>query len=125
MLTWLIRRLFQACFVVLAMTVIVFVGVHVIGNPVDILISPEADQAERARIIANLGLDQPLWRQYLVFLNGALHGNLGRSFVFNEPALRLIAQRMPATMELAVTAVLLSIIFGVPLGLYAGLYPEG
>src|ERR1700722_9263766 len=125
MITWTIRRLFQACFVVLAMTVIVFVGVHVIGNPVDILISPEADQAERARIIASMGLDQPLWRQYAYFLWGALHGDLGRSFVFNEPALQLIAQRMPATMELAVTAVLFSIIFVVPLGLYAGLKPDG
>jgi peptide/nickel transport system permease protein len=110
---------------VLAMSVIVFIGVHVIGNPVDILISPQADQAERARIIAALGLDQPLWKQYLLFVNDALHGNLGRSFVFNEPALRLIAQRMPATMELAVTAVLMSILIGIPLGLYAGLYPEG
>jgi peptide/nickel transport system permease protein len=121
--TWLIRRLIQALFVVLTMTVIVFIGVHVIGNPVDILISPEADQAERARVIASLGLDQPLWKQYVLFLNDALHGDLGRSFVFNEPALTLIAQRMPATMELAVTAVLMSIVFGIPLGLYAGLYP--
>jgi peptide/nickel transport system permease protein len=125
MITWIVRRLIQACFVVLAMTVIVFVGVHVIGNPVDILISPDADQAERARIIANLGLDQPLWRQYSYFLDGALHGDLGRSFVFNEPALRLIAQRMPATLELAVTAVLFAMILGVPLGLYAGLKPDG
>jgi peptide/nickel transport system permease protein len=125
MITWTIRRLIQACFVVLAMTVIVFVGVHVIGNPVDILISPEADQAERARIIASMGLDQPLWRQYAYFLYDALHGDLGRSFVFNEPALKLIAQRMPATLELAVTAVLFSIILGVPLGLYAGLKPDG
>ncbi len=125
MIAWLLRRLVQAAFVVLAMTVIVFIGVNVIGNPVDILISPEADQAERLRIIANLGLDQPLWRQYLHFLVGLLHGDLGRSFVFNEPALRLIGQRMPATMELAVTAVLLSIVIGIPLGLYAGLYPDG
>jgi peptide/nickel transport system permease protein len=125
MLIWLIRRLIQAAFVVLAMTVIVFIGVHVIGNPVDILISPEADQAERARIIADLGLDQPLWRQYFVFIWDALHGDLGRSFVFNEPALKLIAERMPATMELAVTAVLLSIVIGVPLGLYAGMRPNG
>src|ERR1700676_5201330 len=125
MIPWTIRRLIQACFVVLAMTVIVFVGVHVIGNPVDILISPEADQAERARIIASMGLDQPLWRQYVYFLNDALHGDLGRSFVFNEPALRLIAQRMPATLELAITAVLFSMLLGVPLGLYAGLKPGG
>src|ERR1700691_705447 len=125
MINWTIRRLIQACFVVLAMTVIVFVGVHVIGNPVDILISPEADQAERARIIASMGLDQPLWRQYAYFLDDALHGDLGRSFVFNEPALRLIAQRMPATLELAITAVLFATILGVPLGLYAGLRPDG
>jgi peptide/nickel transport system permease protein len=125
MIAWIARRLFQACFVVLAMTAIVFVGVHVIGNPVDILISPEADQAERARIIASMGLDRPLWRQYMYFLWDALHGDLGRSFVFNEPALQLIAQRMPATLELAVTAVLLSTMFGVPLGLYAGLRPDG
>ena len=125
MTTWLIRRLIQAVFVLLAMSVIVFIGVHVIGNPVDILISPEADQAERARIIVALGLDQPLWKQYVLFLVDALHGNLGRSFVFNEPALRLIAERMPATMELAVTAVLMAVVFGIPLGLYAGLYPEG
>jgi peptide/nickel transport system permease protein len=125
MTTWLLRRLIQAMFVVLVMTVIVFLGVHVIGNPVDILISPQADQAERARAIAALGLDKPLWEQYLTFLNGALHGNLGNSFVFNEPALSLIAERMPATLELAITAVLLSIVLGIPLGLYAGLYPDG
>ena len=125
MITWIVRRFLQAIFVVLAMTLIVFIGVHVIGNPVDILISPEADQAERARIIANLGLDLPLWQQYLHFLGGALKGDLGRSFVFNEPALKLIAQRMPATLELAVTAVLFSMCFGVPLGLYAGLKPDG
>jgi peptide/nickel transport system permease protein len=124
MLTWIVRRLFQAFFVVVAMTVIVFVGVHVIGNPVDILISPEADQAERARIIAEMGLDQPLWKQYFFFVNDVLHGNLGRSFVFNEPALKLIGSRMPATLELAVTAVLFSVCFGVPLGLYAGLKPD-
>jgi peptide/nickel transport system permease protein len=123
MATWLIRRLMQAVLVVLAMTIIVFIGLHVIGNPVDILISPEADQAERERAIAALGLEGPLWMQYLSFLKDAAHGDLGRSFVFHEPALRLILQRMPATLELAVSAVLLSVVFGIPLGLYAGLYP--
>jgi peptide/nickel transport system permease protein len=124
MTTWLLRRLMQACFVVLAMTVIVFVGISVIGDPVEIMISPDADQAERVRAIAALGLDKPLWEQYLRFLWGVLHGNFGRSFVFNEPALQLIANRMPATMELAVTAVLLSVVLGIPLGLYAGLKPN-
>jgi peptide/nickel transport system permease protein len=124
MTSWLLRRLIQALFVVLAMTVIVFLGVNVIGNPVDILISPQADQAERARAIIALGLDRPIWEQYGSFLWAAMQGDLGNSFVFNEPALRLIANRMPATLELAVTAVLLSIVLGIPLGLYAGLRPN-
>jgi len=124
MATWLLRRLIQAVFVVLAMTVIVFLGVNVIGNPVDILISPEADAAERVRAIAALGLDKPLWQQYLVFIAGLLHGDLGRSFVYNEPALRVILQRLPATMELAFAAVLLAIVLGLPAGLYAGLRPH-
>ncbi|MCX7381198.1 MAG: ABC transporter permease [Alphaproteobacteria bacterium] len=124
MTTWIFRRLIQAIFVVLAMTVIVFIGVNVIGDPVEILISPQADQAERARAVIALGLDRPLWEQYGRFLWNAVQGDLGKSFVFNEPALRLIAQRMPATMELAVTAVLLSIVLGIPLGLYAGLRPN-
>ncbi|MGI4953066.1 MAG: ABC transporter permease [Janthinobacterium lividum] len=125
MATWLLRRLVQAVFVVLAMTVIVFIGVNVIGNPIDILISPEADAAERARAIAALGLDKPLWQQYLSFLYGVVRGDLGRSFVFNEPAMRVILQRLPATMELAIAAVLISIVVGIPAGLYAGLKPKG
>ena len=124
MTLWILRRLFQAVLVMLAMTVIVFIGVSVIGDPVEILISPDADQAERLRAIAALGLDKPLWQQYVNFLWAALHGDLGRSFVYNEPALRLIGQRLPATMELAVTAVLLAVLLGIPLGLLAGLYPN-
>ena len=124
MSTWLVRRIVQALFVVLAMTVIVFIGVNVIGNPIDILISPEANAAERAQAIAALGLDKPLWQQYASFLTGLLHGDLGRSFVYNEPAMRVILERVPATMELAVTAVLISIVVGIPAGLYAGLRPN-
>ncbi len=124
MSTWLLRRLTQAVFVVLAMTIIVFLGVNVIGDPVEIMISPDADAAERLRVIAALGLDRPLWQQYLSFLGGVLQGDLGRSFVFNEPALRVIMQRLPATLELAVTAVLISVLIGIPAGLYAGLRPN-
>lgn len=124
MTEWLLHRLVQAFFVILAMTLIVFVGVYAIGNPIDILIPPSATEAERLRVIAELGLDQPLWRQYLQFLAHAVQGDLGRSFVFNEPALTLILQRMPATLELAVFAILLALAIGVPLGLYAGLKPD-
>jgi peptide/nickel transport system permease protein len=122
---WLFRRVIQALFVMLAMTMIVFVAVNVIGNPVDILVPPDADQVERQRIIVALGLDQPLWAQYLQFLKGALHGDVGVSYVYNEPALRVILQRLPATLELAVCAVIMAVIFGIPLGLYAGLKPDG
>jgi peptide/nickel transport system permease protein len=121
---YLLRRLMQAAGVVLAMSLLVFLGVYAIGDPVEILISPDADQIERERAIQSLGLDLPIWEQYLVFLGRALQGDLGRSFVFNEPALRLILDRMPATLELAMGATVAAIIIGLPLGLYAGLRPE-
>ena len=124
MLVSLLRRLIQATFVLVAMTVIVFLGVNVIGNPVDILISPQADQAERTRLIAEFGLDQPVWVQYFEFVKGALQGDLGTSYVFNEPALKIILQHLPATLELAVAATLMSVAIGIPLGLYAGLRPK-
>ena len=125
MLIFLIRRLLQSVLVLLVMSLLVFVGVYAIGNPVDILISPDANQAERLKIIAACGLDQPLWRQYLLFLQNAAAGNLGRSFAFATPALGLILERFPATMELAVSAMLLSVGVGIPLGLVAGLRPHG
>jgi peptide/nickel transport system permease protein len=121
---WLLRRIAQAALVVLLMTVIVFIGLHAIGNPVDILIGDDMNQQERLEAIARLGLDQPLWRQYLAFVDGALHGNLGKSFVYQEDAIRLILHRLPATLELAVGALLLAILIGVPLGLYAGMKPD-
>lgn len=124
MTVYLLRRLIQAALVMLAMSMIVFVGVYAIGDPVEILISPDADQMERERAIKALGLDLPLWMQYLSFLGNALHGDLGRSFVFNEPALQLILQRMPATLELALGATFLALVIGIPLGLYAGLKPH-
>ncbi|HJS33674.1 MAG TPA: ABC transporter permease [Alphaproteobacteria bacterium] len=124
MLGFIIQRLLQAVGVMLAMSVIVFVGVYAIGNPIDILIPPEADQAIRQAVIERYGLDQPLWRQYLVFLGNLLQGDLGRSFIFNIPALDLILGRMPATLELALSAVIAATLIGIPLGVYAGYRPE-
>jgi peptide/nickel transport system permease protein len=114
----------QSVLVLVVMSALVFLGVFAIGNPVDILVSPQADQAEIARATAALGLDKPLWEQYVVFVGNALHGNLGKSFVFNEPSLTLIVQRLPATLELALSAMVLAVVLGLPLGLYAGLKPE-
>jgi peptide/nickel transport system permease protein len=106
------------------MSLLVFVGVYAIGNPVDLLISPQADQADIERTIAALGLDKPLWEQYLIFLQQAATGNLGLSFQYNEPAVRLILERMPATLELAFAAMLIAVALGIPLGLWAGLKPD-
>jgi peptide/nickel transport system permease protein len=107
------------------MSLLVFIGMYAIGNPIDILISPDATQIERARTIAAFGLDQPLWQQYFLFVQHALHGDLGRSFAFGTSAIGLIAERMPATMELAISAILIAIVLGIPLGLIAGLKPNG
>ena len=122
---FIIRRSLQSVVVLLAMSLIVFVGVYAVGNPIDILINPQADQIDRERAIAALGLDKPLWEQYVVFLKGAVTGDLGRSFVHATPALGLILQRMPATMELAIAAMLIAVVLGIPLGLWAGLKPDG
>ena len=107
------------------MSLLVFVGVYAVGNPIDILINPQADQEDRERAIAALGLDKTLPMQYLSFLSGVVHGDLGRSFVHATSALGLILERMPATLELAFAAMLIAIVIGIPLGLWAGLRPNG
>jgi peptide/nickel transport system permease protein len=125
MSVFIIRRLLQSMVVVLAMATIVFFGVFMVGDPTWMFVAPDALPEDIEETRRQLGLDRPVWEQYLVFLYSAVQGELGTSFVFGEPALQLILQRMPATMELALTAVFLSIVLGVPLGLYAGLYPNG
>ena len=124
MLAYILRRLAQSALVLLVMSALVFVGVYAIGNPVDILINPQADQAEIARATAALGLDEPLPVQYWRFVTNALAGELGRSFSSNVPAVDLILERMPATLELALAAMIIAIVLGLPLGLWAGLRPE-
>lgn len=121
MLAFLIRRLTQTAVVLLVMSILVFVGVFYIGNPIDILIAPDATEAEYIRAVKELGLDKPLWEQYFVFLKGALQGNFGNSFVYNEPALKIILDRLPATLELAFTAMFMAVFLGIPLGMVAGI----
>jgi peptide/nickel transport system permease protein len=125
MLVFIIRRSLQSVVVLLVMSLLVFVGVYAVGNPIDILINPQADQIDRERAIAALGLDKSLPEQYGSFLLGALRGDLGRSFVHSTPALSLILERMPATLELAFAAMLIAVVLGIPLGLWAGLKPDG
>jgi peptide/nickel transport system permease protein len=122
MLAFMLRRLGESLLVIVAMATLVFIGVYLLGNPLDILINPEADQLERAQAAARLGLDQPLATQFRLFLAAAVTGDLGTSFVHGVPAVGLILDRMPATLELAVTALVIAVGLGIPLGLVAGLY---
>lgn len=123
-MVYVLRRLFQAAFLIVVMSILVFAGLYAIGNPADILIDPDATQAERARLIAQLGLDRPFHEQYFVFVGNVLAGDFGTSFVYNRPALGLILERMPATLELAFAAIVLAVVIGLPLGMYAGLKPK-
>ena len=124
MIVYLIRRIGQSLLVIAVMATLVFVAVYAVGDPVDILANPDADQTERAAIAQRLGLDRPLWEQFGVFLGNALQGDLGRSFVYNESAVQVILQRLPATLELALAGLVFSILIGIPLGVLAGLNPD-
>src|SRR5262245_58428584 len=124
MTVYVLRRLAQTLLVLFITSALVFGGLYLVGDPVEILINPQADQEERLRTAAALGLDRPVLEQYWIFLKGALTGDLGKSFVFGRSALEVIVERMPATLELALLAMVISVGLGLPLGLYAGLYPE-
>ena len=124
MTAFILRRTMQSVIVLFVMSIIVFVGVNLIGDPVEMMINPEADQSEIERVIKELGLDRPVTEQYWFFLMNAFKGDLGKSFVFGTPAIELIIQRIPATMELALVSLAMAVTFGIPLGVYAGLKPD-
>ena len=99
--------------------------IHIVGDPVDMLVNPESLPNEIERVRRDFGLDKPVHIQYWKFLMGALSGDLGNSYIFGRPALALIAERFPATLELALAALFIATVIGLPLGIYAGLYPNG
>lgn len=125
MLSVIVHRSWQTLVVVLVMSALVFAGLYLVGDPVLMLASPEATDAERQLVREAFGLDLPLWRQYFIFLAKAGQLDFGASFLTGESAMRLILERMPATFELATLAMFLSVAIGVPLGVYAGLKPNG
>jgi peptide/nickel transport system permease protein len=124
MLSFLLSRFIQALVLIFAMACLTFVGVYALGNPIDILISPQADEIERAQAIARLGLDKPFHVQFFTFLVNALQGDLGKSFVHGSDAVHLILSKMPATLELTLFAFVITLCLGLPLGIYAGYRPE-
>lgn len=121
MLTTIGGRLFQACLLLLAMSFIGFVGIHAVGNPVYNIINIETATAEDIRRASiALGLDQPLWRQYLLFIGNVVTGNFGTSYIYHMPAFKLVMSKLPATLELATTAMVFAALSGTLLGLLAG-----
>ena len=124
MFGYLIKRILQSIIVLFVVSFLVFVVMYHTGDPVEMLLPPEATQKQVEDLRHHLGLDQPFHVQYFTFLGNALKGNLGKSFVFNKPALGLIVERIPATMELAVTAMFLAVIMGIPMGMYAAVRPD-
>jgi peptide/nickel transport system permease protein len=124
LIAYVINRAIQALVALFVVSIGLFLAVYAIGNPVDILMHPDASEEEIRRATEMLGLDQPLWLQYFTFLGNIAQGDLGTSFFYGQPALDLVAQRLPATLELACLALFFVVILAVPLGLLAGLYPE-
>lgn len=124
MLKYIVKRFMQMIVVLFVVSILVFMLTNFIGDPVDMLV-PEnatAQQVESARI--RLGLDKPLPVQYGIFLKDVLHGNFGKSYTYGKPAMGLILERMPATLELVAIAALLVLVIAIPLGVYAGAYPK-
>ena len=121
--SYLLKRLYHSFVVIFGITLIIFAITHMIGDPVVLLLSPEATQADRDELQRQLGLDRSLPVQYMVFLKDAVRGHFGTSFRHQRPALELVLQHLPATLELTLAAMVLSILISIPLGILASMKP--
>lgn len=119
-----LRRVVQALGVVFVLSVVSFVGVYQIGDPVQLLAHESATEQEIDAARERLGLDRPLHEQYLGFVGRMTVGDFGTSFVSSRPVIDVILERLPATIELTLAAFLISVVLGLPLGILAGLYPD-
>ncbi len=125
MLTTLASRLVQAILVMLAVTAIAFAMFRWVGDPVAMMSREDASVEEKAALRATLGLDRPVLVQYGEFVGRVATGDLGISFRNQRPVVELLAERLPATLELVIVATLLSLSVGIPLGVYCALHPDG
>lgn len=114
------RRVGQGLLVIVVLSMLAFVALYAVGDPTTILLDPQSTPEDVARFRADMGLDKPIAEQYARFMWRLLHGDLGVSFVFRESTGRIVMERLPATLELASTAMLLAMAVGVPLGVLAG-----
>ena len=125
MLGYLLRRIIATIPVVVLISLLVFLLIHAApGDPANLLLSDEASPEDIADARRRWGLDQPIYIQYLKFLANLLVGDLGTSFRYSDPVITLIGERLPATIEFAIASMLIAIIFGIPLGVWAGAKPN-
>jgi ABC-type dipeptide/oligopeptide/nickel transport system permease component len=125
MLRYLLGRIIATIPVVVLISLLVFLLIHAApGDPADLLLSDEASAADIAEARRRWGLDQPIYVQYLRFLANIASGDLGTSFKYSDPVLGLIGERLPATIELAMASLLIAILIGIPLGVWAGAKPN-
>lgn len=121
MISAIIGRLSQAFLLLLVMSVIGFIGIHSVGNPVFNLVNVEtATPEDIRRATIALGLDQPIWHQYFRFIGNVLTGNFGTSYIYHLPAFQLVMGKLPATLELAIVAMMIAAPTGILFGLLAG-----
>jgi peptide/nickel transport system permease protein len=121
MIAFIIRRLLQGVVVMLVVGFIAFSLFNFVGDPVALMLPPEATQADREAMRATLGLDKPFYLQFATFLGNAVQGNFGISLRLGRPVSTLLVERLPATLELALTAALIGLSAGIPLGVYTAL----
>jgi peptide/nickel transport system permease protein len=123
MLSYLLGRLWHALLCVLGVSVIVFAITNLIGDPVNLLLPPEVSSADRQAYREALGLDRDPVTQYLIFLSKAVQGDLGVSYRFNVPVLELVLSRFPATVELALAAIVFAVLVGMSTGIVSAIWP--
>ena len=121
MISYITKRLWQSGLLALIMSLIVFLGMYVVGDPVEMLSEEDWTEEDKIELAIELGLDKPLHEQYLNFAGDIIRGDFGVSFVHNRPVLDLIVERLPATLEIAVLAMIIGLSVGIPLGIYSGI----
>lgn len=125
MLAFILRRLFQALLVMLTVSLLAFILFRYIGDPVTIMLGQDATDADRAKLRTTLGLDQSALVQFWHFVQNAIHGEFGLSLRQSQSVSELLKDRLPATVELSVSAAILALIVGLPLGVYTALRRNG
>jgi peptide/nickel transport system permease protein len=119
MSSYILKRLGEAVLVCFGISVITFLLLHVAGDPVQLLLSIEAKAEDVAVLRKSLGLDRPLYVQYLIFLKGLVRLDFGNSLFIQESALQLVLERLPATLELTAAGMVIALVIAIPLGVVA------